>query len=167
MRERAFAVLGERVAGARFLDLYAGTGAVGLEALSRGARSLVLVEKDRTAARLIEKNLSSFDLADDRAELVVCPASAAADRLARREDIFDIAWVDPPFEDWKEGLEVVVKLFGVSLLHEKALVCLECPEKADVAGLLPPDLQVTRDLVGGASRVIIIVRDPGGSLDDH
>jgi 16S rRNA (guanine966-N2)-methyltransferase len=158
MRERAFAVLGDRVAGSRFLDLYAGTGAVGLEALSRGARSVVFVERHRAAAHLVEKNLATFDLSADRAELVVRPASAAVDRLARREDQFDIAWADPPFEIWSEGLEVVIKLFEVGLLHEKALACLECPEKVDVAGSLPSDLEIVRDLKGGASRVVIITR---------
>ena len=52
MRERAFAVLGDRVEGARFLDLYAGTGAVGLEALSRGAASVVFVERHAATARI-------------------------------------------------------------------------------------------------------------------
>lgn len=156
MRERAFAVLGDRIAGARFLDLYAGTGAVGLEALSRGARAVVFVERHRAAVRLIETNSSAFDLTADRAELMMRPALAAIDRLALREDHFNIAWVDPPFETWNEGLEVVVKLFEIGLLHETALACLECPEKADVAASLPSDLEIVRDLVGGASRVVMI-----------
>ena len=89
MRERAFAVLGQRVPGARFLDLYAGTGVVGLEAISRGARSVVFVEKQRAAVDLIEQNLAAFDLGADRTALVVCPALAAVDRLARHDDRFD------------------------------------------------------------------------------
>ena len=156
MRERAFAVLGERIVGARFLDLYAGTGAVGLEALSRGARSVVFVERHRAAVGLIEANSSAFDLTADRAELVMRPVSAAVDRLAQREDRFDIAWVDPPFETWTEGFEVVVKLFQIGLLHEIALACLECPEKADVAASLPPNLEIARDLTGSASHVVMI-----------
>ena len=82
MRERAFAVLGDRVRDARFLDVFAGTGAVGLEALSRGARSVVFVEKHRGAAELIEKNCASFDLTTDRTELMVRDAAAAIGRLA-------------------------------------------------------------------------------------
>jgi 16S rRNA (guanine966-N2)-methyltransferase len=156
MRERAFAVLTDRVRDARFLDLYAGTGAVGLEALSRGARSVVFVERHRAAARLIEENSASFDLTADRAELMVHGAAAAVDQLARRGDSFDIAWADPPFEDWKEGLDVVLTLFEVGLLPAGALACLECPMKADVAGALPSDVRITRDLAGGASRVVMI-----------
>ena len=156
MRERAFAVLGERISGTRFLDLYAGTGAVGLEALSRGARSVVFVERHRTAARLIEKNSETFDLGPDRAELLVRPAAAAARELARRGDSFDIAWADPPFEDWSEGLEIVVALFEAGVLGATSLACLECPSKADVSGSLPSDLEIIRDLAGSASRVVMI-----------
>jgi len=158
MRERAFAVIGDRVVGATFLDLYAGTGAVGLEALSRGAHSVVFVDRHRAAADLIRHNLSAFELTSERVALVVCPASAAIDRLARRGDRFDVAWIDPPFETWNEGLEVVARLFELGLLHTTALACLECPEKADLAGILPANLEITRDLAGGASRVVMIER---------
>jgi 16S rRNA (guanine966-N2)-methyltransferase len=156
MRERAFAVLGARIRGSRFLDLFSGTGAVGLEALSRGARSVVFVERRRTAARLIEKNSGTFDLGPDRAELMVRPAAAAARELARRGDSFDLAWADPPFEVWSDGLEVVAKLFEEGLLNAGALACLECPAKADVQGSLSLDLRIMRDLAGGASRVVMI-----------
>ena len=158
MRERAFAVLADRVRDSRFLDLFAGTGAVGLEALSRGARSVVFVEKHRGAAELIYKNSASFDLTADRIELMVRDAATAVSRLAGRGESFDIAWADPPFECWREGLEVVLKLFEVGLLPTGAVACLECPAKADVAGALPSDVQITRDLAGGASRVVMIER---------
>jgi len=156
MRERAFAVLGDRVTGSRFLDLFAGTGAVGLEALSRGARSVVFVERHRSAANLIEKNSASFDLGSDRAALMVRPAVSAARELARRGESFDIAWADPPFEIWSEGLEIVATLFETSILKPGALACLECPARADVAGSLPSDLAIVRDLSGSASRVVMI-----------
>jgi 16S rRNA (guanine966-N2)-methyltransferase len=156
MRERAFAVLGQRITGARFLDLFAGTGAVGIEALSRGARSVVFVERNRSSARLIEQNSASFDLGPDRARLIIRPAIAAVRELAKHGDRFHIAWADPPFEDWSEGLETVVELFEAHLLEADGLACLECPEKADVAGALPPHLEIVRDLAGGASRVVMI-----------
>jgi 16S rRNA (guanine966-N2)-methyltransferase len=142
--------------GSRFLDLYAGTGAVGLEALSRGARSVVFVERHRATAHLIEKNSASFDLTADRAELLVRHADSVVGQLAGRDDSFDIVWADPPFEIWSDGLEVVAKLFEAGLLKAGALACLECPANADVAGSLPSDLQIARDLTGSASRVVMI-----------
>jgi len=161
MRERAFAVIGDRVAGSRFLDLYAGTGAVGLEALSRGARSVVFVERHRSAAHLIEKNCASFDLTVNRAELMVRSSSVAVELLAGREDRFDMAWVDPPFEIWSEGLKVLVSLFKVGLLAGGSLACFECPSKADVARPLPSNLEIVRDLAGSASRVVMIAQAQG------
>ena len=156
MRERAFAVLADRVRDARFLDLFAGTGAVGLEALSRGALSVVFVENHRGAAELIEKNSASFDLNVDRAELMVRGAAAAVDQLTRRGESFDIAWADPPFEDWEEGLEVLVAAFNSGVLEAGGLACLECPARADVESSLPENLQITRNLAGGASRGVML-----------
>ena len=64
LRERAFAVLGPRVVDARVLDLYAGTGSIGLEALSRGARRAVFVERHQAAARLVRRNIAQFEDAE-------------------------------------------------------------------------------------------------------
>ena len=161
MRERAFAVLGDRVIDSRFLDLFAGTGSVGLEALSRGAESVVFVERHRSAALLIEKNCAAFDLTANRMELMVRPAKDAVGRLAGRKDSFDIAWADPPFEIWSEGLGVLAKLFETGLLAAETLACLECPARADVASSLPPDLEIIRDLAGSASRVVMIEKIGG------
>ena len=156
MRERAFAVLGDRVLGARFLDLFAGTGAVGLEALSRGARSVVFVERSPATARILRANCASLGLDDERAAVVVRAVSPKIDQLARRGDRFDLAWADPPFESWAEGLEALAEAFSRGLLGVSALACLECPERADVAGALPDGLGIVRDLAGGASRVVMI-----------
>jgi len=83
-------------------------------------------------------------------------ATAAVDQLARRGDSFDIAWADPPFEAWSEGLEVLTTVFSSGILAPGGLACLECPAKADVAGSLPSGLRIARDLAGGASRVVMI-----------
>jgi 16S rRNA (guanine966-N2)-methyltransferase len=98
-REALFNILehGEpRLLGARFLDLFAGTGAIGLEALSRGAAEVVLVESDRAAARLIEANLRALGEPAD-ARLV----RADAARLGPAPHPFDLVVLDPP---WRSGL---------------------------------------------------------------
>lgn len=157
MRERVFAVLGDRVRDARFLDLFAGTGAIGLEALSRGARSVVCVESHRSAARLIRTNCSNLDLDEGLLRLIVRPALEAVRELSKSGEHFEIAWADPPFESWRSGLEALAAAMSSGLLTGDALACLECPAKADVEGTLPPNLEIVRDLDGGASRVVMIV----------
>jgi 16S rRNA (guanine(966)-N(2))-methyltransferase RsmD len=156
MRERAFAVLGDRVAGSDFLDLYAGTGAVGLEALSRGAERVVFVERDRRVAALLRANCSAFDLDRRRARIVVRAARSAVDDLARSGELFGLAWADPPFERWQKGLRNLAKAFAGEVLAVGATACLECPSRADVASALPSDLEIIRDLEGGASRVVML-----------
>jgi len=161
MRERAFAVLGDRVVNSFFLDLFAGTGAVGLEALSRGATAAVFVEHHRGAARLIADNCAAFDLDDTRARLLVQQASAAVTALARRDRTFNVVWADPPFENWESGLDALIRAFTSGLIATDGVGCLECPERAAVEAALPEGLEILRDLEGGASRVVLIRRTAG------
>ena len=141
---------------ARFLDLFAGTGAVGLESLSRGAISAVFVDNHRAAAQLVRTNCENLDLDETRVRLLVRPALKAVQELAANGDTFDLAWADPPFENWQEGLEALAAAFASGLLPRDALACLECPAKADVEGSLPSEFEIMRDLAGGASRVVMV-----------
>ncbi len=152
LRERAFAVLGERVRGARFLDLFAGTGAVGLEALSRGAARTVFVERHRGAAALVAANRESLG-AEEQSSVMVHTADRAVRELARRGERFELVWADPPFERWQEGLDAVALAARLGVLAAGGLACLECPAHAVVNH---PDLEVVRDLAGGASRVVLL-----------
>lgn len=156
MRERCFAVLGPRVDGARVLDLFAGTGAIGIEALSRGAASAVFVEAHASAVKLIRANIESLDVDDDRIRVLNRPALAAVAELARRGQGFDLVWADPPFEHWTAGLDALAAVVEAGLVDDRATLCLECPAGAAVASLLPRCLAVERDLAGGASRVVLL-----------
>jgi 16S rRNA (guanine(966)-N(2))-methyltransferase RsmD len=158
LRERVFAVLGDRVLRCRFLDLFAGTGAVGLEALSRGADEAVLVENHHSAANIIEANRSSLCDEPARCRLIRRTAQRAVLDLARRREVFHIGWADPPFDDWLEGLKALVAAFDNHVIDDDGIACLECPERADVTANLPDWLEVERDLPGGASRVVLLRR---------
>jgi 16S rRNA (guanine966-N2)-methyltransferase len=95
VKETLFAILGERVPDARVLDLYAGSGAVGIEALSRGAASADFVEHARRAAETIERNLAATRLAEaGRVHVMDVERFLAADRGGR----YDLAVLDPPYE---------------------------------------------------------------------
>jgi 16S rRNA (guanine966-N2)-methyltransferase len=151
-------VLGERVVDVHFLDLYAGTGAIGFEALSRGAYQVVFVEHDRRAVSLIESNRAALAADASTARVLMRPTLRAIEELARHGERFGLAWVDPPFESWLEGIEAVALAFESGILEPHAVACLECPDKAGVALQLPPSLRIERDLKGGASRLVLIVR---------
>lgn len=96
VREALFSMLGD-VGGARVLDLFAGSGALAIEALSRGAASAVLVERDRRAADVIERNLQDLGLAAGDAVLVRAPADAAIRAARERGDAYDLVFLDPPY----------------------------------------------------------------------
>jgi 16S rRNA (guanine(966)-N(2))-methyltransferase RsmD len=97
LRESAFGILEHRgaIAGARVLDLFAGIGALGIEALSRGADSLVAVEQDRAVAKMLQTNLAHVGFAG-RTRLVVDSVERALERLAAGES-FDLVLIDPPY----------------------------------------------------------------------
>jgi 16S rRNA (guanine966-N2)-methyltransferase len=96
VKETLFGILGDRVLDARFLDLYAGSGSVGIEALSRGAASCDIVEHDRRAVAAIRENL-------ERAGVVELASVHAMDVMRSLErpadDRFGLAFVDPPYEE--------------------------------------------------------------------
>ncbi|HEY8104068.1 MAG TPA: 16S rRNA (guanine(966)-N(2))-methyltransferase RsmD [Gaiellaceae bacterium] len=96
VREAAFNLIGP-VDGASVLDLYAGSGAMGLEALSRGAASVTFVESDRAACRTISENLEKLKLTGAR---VVC--ADAVWTLRQDPRAYDLVLVDPPYEQWGE-----------------------------------------------------------------
>jgi 16S rRNA (guanine966-N2)-methyltransferase len=91
-KEALFSIIGAAIAGARFLDLFGGTGAVGIEALSRGAARAVFVERDRLALKTIGHNLQSTGLAES-AHVVV---GDAFKYLNRSKDIFEFVYIAPP-----------------------------------------------------------------------
>ena len=93
LRETLFNILAPRLEGARVLDAYAGTGAVGIEALSRGAAFVTFVEQDPRAATLIESNLRSLGITN-RYAIIRAGFAVAAERLAGP---FDIVFLDPPY----------------------------------------------------------------------
>jgi 16S rRNA (guanine966-N2)-methyltransferase len=92
VREAVFAMIGE-IEGARTLDLFAGSGALGLEALSRGASSVVFVESSRDAVASIERNLAKLELSGAR-----IVRSDATRYLVTEHDCYDLVFVDPPYE---------------------------------------------------------------------
>jgi 16S rRNA (guanine966-N2)-methyltransferase len=126
-REAAFNLIGP-VGGARVLDLYAGSGAMGLEALSRGAAQAVFVESDRDACRTIERNLDKLRLTG---AAVVCDDVAralAADAAAGRR--YELVLVDPPYRLFSQ-VEQVLARYLPAVLSEDGIVVVETSEREE------------------------------------
>src|ERR1700722_11022826 len=101
VREALFAMLGE-LSGEHVLDLFAGTGALGIEALSRGAERAVFVERDHGAARVLSENLASLDIDPRVGELRRADALGALRSAKQRQETYDLIFIDPPYGQARE-----------------------------------------------------------------
>ncbi len=126
VRNSMFSIIGREIEGARVLDVFAGSGALGLEALSRGAESAVFVERDRIAQKVIDANITTLGIDKKQAKLVKAPAAS----WLRTTDAapFDIIFIDPPYHDMQ--LSTVAKISG--LLKPNGLMVLSYPGNGEV-----------------------------------
>jgi len=123
VKESIFNVLQDRVEGRIVLDLFAGTGNLGIEALSRGAKRAVFVEKGRQALRLIQKNLAQLGL-EGRSEILPKDVSRAIGVLKQRGECFDLILMDPPYQ---KGLiqSTLTKLSSHPIYHKSSILVIE------------------------------------------
>jgi len=131
VKEALFSMIGSRFAleGARILDLYAGSGGLGIEALSRGAGEVVFIERHAAAAQVVRRNLEACGF---RARVLVTPAQRALDRLEAEGAVFAGVLIDPPYAS-SEAEASMARLGAGSLLAPDAWVAVE----HDASKLLP------------------------------
>jgi 16S rRNA (guanine966-N2)-methyltransferase len=161
VREALFSIIGEIVEGARVLDLFAGSGAMGLEALSRGAREAVFVEQDFSACRVIEENLTKARLEGGR--VTKAEAFASVRRLAEAGERFHLIIADPPYAKKKGDTDYGPQLLSSPVLHEllepRGILVLETMvTKRDSSAIAGWD--VIRDRAYGSTRILILQNPP-------
>ena len=127
IKETLFNMINDELYGASFLDLFSGSGGIGIEALSRGARNAVFVESSRKAAACIQENLKFTRLASDGEVLVM-------DLLAVRGESFSVIFMDPPYNRDLEK-EVLSRLKDSPLVTEETLLIVEASLETDFSYL--------------------------------
>jgi 16S rRNA (guanine966-N2)-methyltransferase len=142
MRVTLFDILGPSVAGIRVLDLFAGTGAVGIEALSRGAARAVFVERDRAALRALRANLAALGLGRQAARVVAGDVLAVLPVLEGSEAPVELVFVDPPYAGEAAG-RTLAALAGSPLLASGARVVVQHSVRAPMP--VPPGLVAARE----------------------
>lgn len=123
VREAVFNILGDAVADARVLDLFAGTGALGIEALSRGAREAVFVDDNPEALKVLRRNLEHLGLLD-RTRVLPISVRQALKKLAVQGEDFDLAFLDPPYGGEKAAAALQA-LEGAEIMSSGAWVVAE------------------------------------------
>lgn len=126
VRNSMFSIIGSEIQGARVLDVFAGSGSLGLEALSRGAESATFVERDRIAQKVIDANITTLGIDKDQAKLVKAPVASWL--RTTDKDLFDVIFIDPPYNDMQ--LSTVAKISG--LLKPNGLMVLSYPGNGEV-----------------------------------
>lgn len=157
VRERLFNWLMHDIAGARCLDLFAGTGALGLECLSRGARSVQFVEADKQVAQTLRESLALL-ATDNNSEFVEVEESNGIHFLSRVTEPYDIVFLDPPFQSDLLA-QSIAALSRYACLAEGALVYIEQAAKTDLVEL-PKDWKVYREGQTGQSRYALALYSP-------
>jgi 16S rRNA (guanine966-N2)-methyltransferase len=149
LRETLFNILSPSIQGASFLDLYAGTGAVGIEALSRGARHAIFIEEHGPAVALIRRNLESLGIGRE-AEVLSMDVLKGLERLEERQLHADFIFLDPPYAKNDEYQRTLEYLGESTLLAPGGRVIVE-----HLKGLLLPeiagDFELARKVVQGDS----------------
>lgn len=134
LRETLFNILTPRIGGARFLDLCAGTGAVGIEALSRGAVHVVFVDQSRKMCALIEQNLEILSVEPADREVVIAGAAEFLRRQTKKGGAdYDVIYFDPPYAtDYDAALELIGEP-ALNLLRAGGVVIVEHHKKKSLA----------------------------------
>jgi len=156
VRESVFGMLGDRVVGARLLDLYAGAGTIGLEALSRGAIEATFVESHRPAGRIIEENARACGFAD-RAQVIIVPVARALVILRRQAVRFDLIFADPPYDRGEVGTVVVRIGQRPDILSEGGLFLVQRSRREE-PGLCAGGMDKVRSLRYGETIVDVYAR---------
>ena len=142
------------VGGARCLDLFAGSGALGFEAASRGAECVTLVENNANAARHLKDNVQLL-----KTDVCTIENKTAQQFITSNSKRYDIVFIDPPYqaELWTE---IANQLVNKAVLMDNALIYIECPSKGDLPAL-PKHWQLIKDKKAGEVRYCLFQNQAG------
>jgi len=160
VKEALFSILASRqnLAGARVLDICAGTGSLGIEALSRGAASCCFIEQERPVLGILEKNLARSGLAD-RGECLALDAMIGLKRLSKQGKTFDIVFLDPPYSS---SLYAAVSeaLSSLLLLSNEGVLVAECSARSPLAERYGMLVRIDRRAYGDTALEFFVRESP-------
>jgi 16S rRNA (guanine(966)-N(2))-methyltransferase RsmD len=160
VKESLFNILSTTITGRRFLDVFAGNGGVGIEALSRGAQKCVFIEKSTHCVKIIKDNLEMTGLMG-QGEILAREAVAALALLQKKREVFDLIFLDPPYHS--PDLEAALGLIAGGLLAPEGLVIVEHHSR-DQAWLDRTAWHVAREKQYGDTMLTFLVPAAAGGV---
>ncbi|GAB6098525.1 16S rRNA (guanine(966)-N(2))-methyltransferase RsmD [Halanaerocella petrolearia] len=149
-KEALFNILGPDVVGTRFLDLYAGFGGIGIEAISRGAHDAVFIEQNQQIAKTLKDNIDSVDYQKE-SRVVVDDVLQAIGRL---RDNFELIFMDPPYMEQELYIETLDKITQYNLLHPTGIIIAEHHTKANIEW--PAEYEIIKEREYGSSTLTLL-----------
>lgn len=147
VKEALFSILEHAgfLEGSKVLDLFAGSGALGIEAISRGAASCIFVENNRSALQTIRVNLSRTGL-EDKANIISMDVLKAIEKIAQKENRFKLALLDPPYDS---GVQVnTIKYLATYLMEPDGMIVLEVSSRSVVPQSIAGYTRINRRVYG-------------------
>jgi len=160
VKEALFSIIASRreLVGARVLDICAGTGSLGIEALSRGAASCCFIEQGRPVLDVLEKNLARAGLAG-KGQCLLLDALKGLNQLARQGKVFDIVFLDPPYSS-DLYTPVPEALSSLSLLADGGLLVAECSARSPLADRYGMLVRADRRVYGDTALEFFVRESP-------
>ncbi|WP_097004287.1 16S rRNA (guanine(966)-N(2))-methyltransferase RsmD [Lacrimispora amygdalina] len=156
IKETLFNMIHDQIPDCCFLDLFSGSGAIGIEALSRSAKLAVMVEQNQKAAECIRENLKTTRLQDD-AVVMNCDVLAALKRLEDKDYLFDVIFMDPPYRmEWEK--RVLEYLAASSLINEDTTIIIEASLDTDFDYLKSMGYEITREKNYKTNKHVFVTR---------
>lgn len=124
LRETLFNILAPKIANTRFLDICAGSGAVAIEALSRGASFALLIESSKNATKIIQNNINHCKISKEHVQIITSDALSFLKKLEKNNSLFDIVYFDPPYKS-TIYLPILQYLGEASFLSDTSIIIVE------------------------------------------
>lgn len=156
IKETLFNILQNDIEDANVLDLFAGSGGIGIEALSRGAKEAVFVDNSKEAVKCINYNLE-FTKLKDKSFVLECDALTGISRLEGRGKYFDIVFMDPPYNNLLEQ-QVLKRLKKSSIIDENTLIIIEAEKRTDFSYLSEEGYTPIREKIYKTNKHVFVVK---------
>ncbi len=153
VRAAFFNIAQESIQGALFLDLFSGSGGLGLEALSRGAEKCIFIDEDRDAVKIIQENIKLAKM-QERASVYRGDARRLLPNLSKNEEYFDIIYIDPPYR-YDKISEILFLLWEGRLLEEGGIIGVERPSYDDGSWGFSPFMLQRKKVYGDTALYIL------------